>query len=71
MDFTNCTEKKKKKVFTQTGGIWAATVRTKRGIAIGPAQRLVCAGGRVDDEGGFTAVRLRAGEADLAEAVST
>ena len=63
MDFTNCTEKKKEKVFTQTGWIWAATVRTERRIAIGPAQGLVCASGRVDDEGSFTA--------GLAKAVST
>jgi len=38
MDFTNCIEKKKEKVFTQTGWIWAAAARSGRGIADGPAQ---------------------------------
>ena len=44
---------------------------TKRQIDCGPAQRLGCAGRGGDIEGSFAGVRLRAGEVDPAEAVST
>ena len=64
-------QKRKRKRFPKWAGSRAAAVRTERGIAIGPAQRLVCAARRADVEGGFTVVHLRAGEADQAEAVST
>ena len=47
------------------------TLRTKRQIDCGPAQRLGCTGRGDDVEGGFAGVRLRAGEVDPAEAVST
>ena len=46
-------------------------LRTKRQIDHGPAQRLGCTGRGGDVEGGFAGVRLHAGEADPAEAVST
>ena len=65
-------KRKRNKVFTQTG--WAATSCTRRDIAgqrtgPGPASRARPLGGHV--EGGFVWVRLRTGEADPAEAVST
>ena len=67
-------KRKRNKVFTQTGWIWAATACTGRDIAgqrtgPGPASRARPLGGHV--EGGFAGVCLRAEEADPAEAVST
>ena len=46
-------------------------LRTGRQIDRGPAQWLGCAGRGGDVEGGFAGVRLRAGEANPAEPVST
>ena len=74
MDFTNCTEKKKEKVFTQMGWIWAAAACTGRGLGegrnwAGPASQLHARRGHV--VGGFMKIHLRAGEVVTAEAVST
>ena len=46
-------------------------LRTRRQIDRGSAQRLGCAGRGGDVEGGFAGVRLRVGEADPTEPVST
>ena len=64
-------KRKRKRILPKWAGSGAAAVRTERGIVSGPAQRLGCAGIGGDVDGGFTVVRFRAGDADLAEAVST
>ena len=69
MDFTSLQKKEKEK-----GKGFTLILRTGRDLAgqctrPGPASRARPLGGHV--EGGFAGVRLRAGEADPAEAVST
>ena len=65
MDFRISLEKNKKKY--KALPLSCAPARDSRG----PAQLLGRVGDRGNIEGGFAGVRLRAGEADPAEAVST
>ena len=74
MDFNSPQKKKKKRNLPKWAGSREAAACTGRDLAgkrsgPGPASRARPLGGHV--EGGLTGVRLRAGEADPAEAVST